>query len=78
MLAVHKTQRGSRDEDGLAIHVEAGEALGITQLFLSNSKQAAAPDPLYCVISVEVEFEKGCRVVVVDEDEAARTHLHDP
>src|SRR6185312_2696150 len=50
--------RGSHDEDGLAIHVEAGEALGITQLVLSNSKQAAAPDPLYCVIGVEVEFEK--------------------
>ena len=43
-----------------------------------DPKQAAAPDPLYRVIRIEVEFEKGCRVVIVDEDEAARTHLHDP
>jgi hypothetical protein len=31
----------------------------------------------FCIVGVEGEFEEDRRVVVVDEDEPARTHLRD-
>ncbi|WP_236695307.1 hypothetical protein [Mycolicibacterium chubuense] len=71
------TERGGDDEEDFAVAVDARQPFGIAQLALGDAGQGAPRNP-FClfVIGSQRQLEHGCRVVVVDEHEPARTDLY--